>query len=69
MVIVYLNKDLKTGKMLVTKWIVMSKEKAIDYPNIPGYRVAFYDKDVPMDFYRNGHKYLVDDGVLRKSYL
>ena len=41
MVIVYLNKDLRTGKMLVTKWIVMSKEKAIDYPNIPGYRVAF----------------------------
>ena len=69
MVIVYMEKDVIIGKMIVKKWIVTTKEKAMKYPDIPGYRIVLPENKVPLDFYKNGHKYLVDDGVLRKRYI
>ena len=69
MVIVYMNKDIATGKMVVTKWIVTTKEKALKFPNIPGYRIAIPSNKVPKEFYKDGHKYFVDDGILRRRYM
>ena len=47
-----MEKDVIIGKMIVKKWIVTTKEKAMKYPDIPGYRIVLPENKVPLISFR-----------------
>jgi hypothetical protein len=68
MILVTLQKDIKTQKLFVKSWSFVTKEQAKSIALIDGAQVILESSKVMDGFFKNPTRFFYDEGYLRNGY-